>query len=296
LSYSWTLTSPTGSSATLSNTNIVDPTFIPDVECIYIVQLTVNDGIINSVSDMVTIFYNSNAGELRGGISLSFDDAYVDSWYAARDLFNQYDAKVTFFVSWWQSLSEEQIEKLRILKSDGHEIASHSLNHLDINGVLTGGGYGPKSEVERYIQEEIDPSIELMTPAGLPPVTFAVPFNAVNPPYTDAIMQKFSFIRGGAWVGESDITTIQSGYYTCLDQVNDRTYVHGFSASHPIETIIEAMDHAVLTDSVVLMYDHSIGIPSQIGISLEKLEEILSMAKEKGLKFYTTIGLGTHCL
>ncbi len=292
LSYSWTLTVPTGSSVTLSATNIVDPTFIPDVNGNYIVQLTVNDGIINSVLDTVAITYNSQGGELTGGICLGFDDAYVDSWYAARELFNKYNAKVTFFVSWWEFLSEEQIEKLRILESDGHEIASHSLNHLDINGVLTGGGYGPESEVERYIQEEIDPSIELMTAAGLPPLTFAVPFNADNTPYIDALLEKFSFVRGGAWVGESDITTIESGYYTCQDQINHRRHVHGFSTGEPIESLNAAIDYAAATDSVILMYGHEIGT----SITLEKLEEILSTAQEKGLKFYTTIGLGAHCL
>ena len=291
LSYSWILTVPTGSSTTLSDTNIVNPIFIPDMNGSYSVQLTVNDGIINSVLDTVAITYNTQAGELSGGICLSFDDLYIDSWYATRALFNKYDAKVTFFVSWWEALSEVQIEKLRILKSDGHEIASHSLNHLDINGVLTGGGYGPESEVERYIQEEIDPAIELMTAAGLAPLTFAVPFNAENPPYIDALLEKFSFVRGGAWVGESDITTIESGYYTCSDQVNHRTHVHGFTAGEPIESLIEAIDHAALTNSVVLMYDHDIGT----SITLEKLEVILSTAKGRGLKFYTTIGLGAHC-
>jgi hypothetical protein len=45
LSYSWTITdAPSGSSATLSDSTIVDPILIPDVEGTYSITLTVNDG------------------------------------------------------------------------------------------------------------------------------------------------------------------------------------------------------------------------------------------------------------
>ncbi len=298
LSYSWILTVPTGSSATLSAANIVHPIFILDVNGTYIAQLRVNDGTADSVLDTVAVTYRSEAEGLTGGINFSFDDNYIDSWYAARDLLNQYGAKVTFFICYFEIYTEAQLEKFRILKSDGHEIASHSHNHKDINGVLTDGGYGPASEVGRYIREEIDPSIELMSAAGLPPVTFAVPFNGENPPYIDALLEKFSFVRGGAWIGDSNITTVQSGYYTCQDHEAHRTHIHGFSAGEPIESLMEAMDHAVLTNSVVVMYSHQMG---DLGngypyITLEKLEAILRAAQERGLKFYTTIDLGRHCL
>ena len=56
LSYSWSFYSkPAGSSATLSSTTIVNPTFVPDVAGDYVVQLVVNDGTEDSPPDQVTI-------------------------------------------------------------------------------------------------------------------------------------------------------------------------------------------------------------------------------------------------
>lgn len=56
ISYSWLLTTaPTGSNASLSNQTSVSPTFTADVDGSYVVQLTVNDGIVDSATDAVTI-------------------------------------------------------------------------------------------------------------------------------------------------------------------------------------------------------------------------------------------------
>ncbi len=56
LSYSWSLTStPTGSAATLSDSTIVNPTFVADKVGSYIVTLVVNDGKVNSPTSTATI-------------------------------------------------------------------------------------------------------------------------------------------------------------------------------------------------------------------------------------------------
>jgi len=56
LQYQWTLVGrPSGSQATLSDPTLVLPTFVADRPGIYAVQLTVNDGKVNSAPDTVTI-------------------------------------------------------------------------------------------------------------------------------------------------------------------------------------------------------------------------------------------------
>ncbi len=56
LTYNWALSSkPTGSGATLSNPTIVNPVFTVDKFGTYVVNLTVNDGTVNSTVDTVTI-------------------------------------------------------------------------------------------------------------------------------------------------------------------------------------------------------------------------------------------------
>jgi hypothetical protein len=56
LAYTWLLVSvPTGSTAALSATNVIHPTFTPDVTGSYVVQLIVNDGLLSSPAATVTI-------------------------------------------------------------------------------------------------------------------------------------------------------------------------------------------------------------------------------------------------
>ncbi len=56
LAFSWFLnTRPPGSTATLSNSQIRNPTFVADLPGAYIAQLVVNDGLVNSASDLVVI-------------------------------------------------------------------------------------------------------------------------------------------------------------------------------------------------------------------------------------------------
>ena len=56
LTYTWFLnTRPPGSAATLSNSEIRNPTFVADLPGMYAAQLVVNDGLVNSASDLVII-------------------------------------------------------------------------------------------------------------------------------------------------------------------------------------------------------------------------------------------------
>ena len=65
-SYQWSLlTVAPGSAATLSGANTVSPTFVADVEGLYVAQLIVNDGTIDSAPDTVAVF----AGDLEISIA-----------------------------------------------------------------------------------------------------------------------------------------------------------------------------------------------------------------------------------
>ena len=56
LTFDWAFTSrPSGSTATLDDTTSMNPVFKTDIPGTYVISLTVNDGIVDSVSNMVTI-------------------------------------------------------------------------------------------------------------------------------------------------------------------------------------------------------------------------------------------------
>ena len=55
LSYQWSLTPPTGSTAVLSAVDSATPSLVPDLPGAYIVELVVSDGLIDSEPDSVTV-------------------------------------------------------------------------------------------------------------------------------------------------------------------------------------------------------------------------------------------------
>ena len=61
LTFSWSLTPPAGSAATLSDTAAVKPTFDIDLPGIYVAQLIVNDGTVDSAADTVSISTSNSA-------------------------------------------------------------------------------------------------------------------------------------------------------------------------------------------------------------------------------------------
>jgi len=77
LTYQWSFTSkPSGSSATLSNSTIVNPTFTADMDGSYIINLVVNDGTVNSAADSVTIIATTATSEYQTyGLNFS---PYID--------------------------------------------------------------------------------------------------------------------------------------------------------------------------------------------------------------------------
>lgn len=65
LTYSWSLQVPEGSTASLDDATLVDPSFTPDVAGDYIAELVVNDGTEDSTPDSVTI--TATDGSSDGG-------------------------------------------------------------------------------------------------------------------------------------------------------------------------------------------------------------------------------------
>ena len=75
LTFAWTLTTvPAGSAAALSDPTVIGPTFVADVAGSYVAQLVVNDGIVDSAADTVTITVDNaapiaDAGPDQSGLS-----------------------------------------------------------------------------------------------------------------------------------------------------------------------------------------------------------------------------------
>lgn len=139
------------------------------------------------------------AGTAAGpGLALSFDDSGVPYWMEARALFQRYHARVTFFVSHYAALSDDERGKVRELASDGHDIAAHSVLHLRAPSYVEAHG------LRAYLDDEVLPSIEVLRDDGYAVTSYAYPFGARTEELDHAIskhvpiLRSVSFAVGGA--------------------------------------------------------------------------------------------------
>src|SRR5688572_4064612 len=66
-----------------------------------------------------------------GKLVLVCDDWNVENWYSYLDSFEKYDMAMTFYVSHFHTMDSVKKTKLLDLQNRGHEIAYHTLNHVE---------------------------------------------------------------------------------------------------------------------------------------------------------------------
>lgn len=106
-------------------------------------------------------------------VVLSFDDQWIDSWYAARAMFDAHGARATFFVARYWAFGDQGKQELHALADDGHDIEAHTINHLRAPDYVADHG------LQAWLDADAVPSIDVLTADGFaPPVAFAYPFGA----------------------------------------------------------------------------------------------------------------------
>jgi peptidoglycan/xylan/chitin deacetylase (PgdA/CDA1 family) len=216
------------------------------------------------------------------GICISFDDRTIHEWNDLSPLFDRYDAKVTFFVTQFDSLDEEEIAILKELKAKGHEIGSHGAMHVISEHYIQEHGY------RKYLENEIDQSVSSMETQGLKPTSFAYPYGAKYW-FTDyLLLKRFKVVRGVTSMQmNADIATIDEIYLSDRDNdVSALGFDHGTNLKP--NDLKRAFDRACVSNEVVMLYGHYPGSDSSDAYTfdLKFLEEMLRMAQERKLRYY----------
>jgi peptidoglycan/xylan/chitin deacetylase (PgdA/CDA1 family) len=126
----------------------------------------------------------------NGGIAITFDDRHITEWTLADSLLTDYQWKATFYVPYFDRLTEIEIQHLHELNTAGHEIAGHGLNHENAVAFISSEG------VDKYLHAEILPMIELMENEGFSIESFAYPFGLRNQDTDHVLLQYFDIVRG----------------------------------------------------------------------------------------------------
>ena len=210
----------------------------------------------------------------KSGILLSFDDYSPEVWTYYFDLFDKYDANVTFFVILGEptDFCYDAIER-------GHEIACHTASHANLTEVTP----------EQLQTEAIEP-LEVFREKGIGMTTFAYPYGAYSEETNELLLQHYKILRGAY-------------YYEFNSKAALR---HGFVESYPLDNgyfdsdeQFEASVTRILTElsqntgAVASLYSHNIGAGDWC-ITEERLIFLLEKTKELGLEFYTYQYLQDH--
>jgi len=275
LTYAWDF----NNDGTTDNTT-QSPSFTYITAGTYTVKLTVTNGAGSDVrTEPDYIIVNVAPPSSHVGVAITFDDNYVDQWYAIRDILNRNNAHVTFFVSNFASLDQDQINKLKTLQADGHEIAFHGYNHED--AVV----YLQSHTVTDYMNNEIYRGVDLMKSNGFNPVDFAYPYGYDDPAATQALEGYFDHVRDTAYSWD-DAIYYQYGsnqFFIAGIGMDDVTY------GNSMTDIYDGISRAKTEDKILIFYGHEpvAGDPGMYQTSYTRLENMLKFVSDNNLKTFT---------
>jgi peptidoglycan-N-acetylglucosamine deacetylase len=239
---------------------------------------------------LYSIMMSCNSRELKPGICLSFDDKYIDEWFQLRHLFNEHQAKVTFFISHFDSLSEAELKKLRILEADGHEIGSHGAGHFSAEKYIKQHGH------LAYYKNEVVVNYKKMRAANIKACSFAYPYGSEFWFIDFFIYLKHKVIRGIAYAGVK---------YNLSD--TDKFYVSGrtkkvyaaqidYITKPTMEMIKPALKRTMDNNEILVLFGHKPDFEDNnepYSFSVDLLAEILSEVRLLNLKYYRVCDLNS---
>jgi peptidoglycan/xylan/chitin deacetylase (PgdA/CDA1 family) len=208
----------------------------------------------------------TNAGDAAPGLLLAFDDDFREAWENAFDLFDQYQARITFFIQGsYSPFCKRALDR-------GHDVGYHTAHHLDLR----------KLSREEFDRETLS-AVEEFHREGIPLHSFAYPFGFSDPWMRDALAGVFPIQRGfGAIFRVYDKDAIKSGYPIARSIDNIL-----FKRDDEFEAMIDAMLRTVkFTGGILPLTTHNISDTADWGIKPRRLEYLLSTARALKLKFY----------
>lgn len=244
---------------------------------------------------MVSACQTKNETSEKAGIAISFDDHFIDQWYALRPLFQKYNAKVTLFITCKDSLTQSEIIKLKQLQADGHEIGFHGTIHGRSTEIIE--AYGP----DKYAEIELNPGMAFMKAAGFNPTSYAHPGGNHNEKVDSVLFANGFVILRDVAIANRIFKNIP--LYSLAPRVM-RWIFYDFKKEKKVDALLidtdsgltesemkDAVQNAVSTNTALMVFGHEplYAAPRNgaYGFDVVFLEKILKEAKHKNLKFYT---------
>ncbi len=208
------------------------------------------------------------------GISLMFDDDFLEQWCTMRDYFLKNNVKVTFYVTRLHKLNTAKKKCLSQLIQDQHEIGAHGSDHKNPKEYVAANG------MAKFLIDEVEKPLALINELGIYPISYAYPWGGDTPEITKKLEHYFFIQRSTNTIHTSNI------YYDW----KQATMVRGApidigKATWPqIQTAIE---NAKSKNKVLLIYGHRIlEDHPKSHVTPELIHNIVELAKTMEMPFY----------
>lgn len=197
------------------------------------------------------LFLGCKYPQKKGGIIISFDDNYIDEWFSCKEVFKKYNIRATFFIAHSHLLDTINIQKLKILEKEGHEIGCHGYRHLNCMDYA--------DSIDIYMEQEIKPAVNQLKKHGFQVCSFAYPFGTSTDYIDSILLTYFSFIRKATY--NINDTTIDT--YDAVFVSNNKTRICNamgidYNYCITLENLETALQRAVKNNEILILYAHQI--------------------------------------
>jgi peptidoglycan/xylan/chitin deacetylase (PgdA/CDA1 family) len=122
-------------------------------------------------------------------VILTFDDGYESQYSNAKPILDKYGFKATFYIVCnYVGSGDNRMtwEEIKSLQQEGHDIASHTMNHDDLSKLTPQG-----------VEYEVAQSKQCLLEQGINPKSFAYPFNggSDDPSVISAVASHYDLAR-----------------------------------------------------------------------------------------------------
>ncbi|MFP4664186.1 MAG: polysaccharide deacetylase family protein [Bacteroidales bacterium] len=215
----------------------------------------------------------------EGKIMLSFDDQYIDNWYAHMDLYEKYNARLCFYVTRPGELSDADFEKLRELQAEGHMIGSHGMHHQHVDAF---------KNATAYYQAEVLPAIELFAENGIDVITYAYPYGKGCSEVDSLLISKGLSIRYAGWNRDHVFLPKADRFYISKPKP-EKFLAIGMDENYRIGRLdlLYGLERAANENSILVLHAHDISKKEgDYKLDPAKLEYLLHQCQKHGISFY----------
>ena len=125
-------------------------------------------------------------------VFLSFDDCHIAEWHETLPLFERYDARVTFYVSYVRDIDDTGWRLLGELREAEHTVAFHGLNHMRAGEIVE------KESCEAYLARDIHTGLKIMEEHGFDNIRhFSYPYGNRTEESDRCLWKIFDTLRMG---------------------------------------------------------------------------------------------------